>query len=211
MQRLRLGFAIAVIVLILGGAFWLWWNFDLRWRPRTLTKDQAPIAKILDTAGWVSPHLTGPRLYLFAYRACPACIRFEDEALPKLQAAGVDTRVIVIARADKNGLIRSTAPERATVELWLNRDWALLQRWLAVTPALAWIAPGLPPADGDSARTAVIEAGRRSVEDLRPLLKANGMDLAYPLVIWWTRAGVMHACVCDDQRGFGKVEKELGA
>jgi len=212
MQRVRLWFTLAVIVLIVGGGLWLWWNFDLRWRPHTINKNQAQIAKILDAAGWVSPHLTGPRLYVITYRACPRCLRFEGEVLPKLQAAGVDTRVIVIARADKNGLVQSSAPERATVaELWLNRDWALLQRWLAANPPQAWTAPGLAPADGDSARTAVIEAGRKSVEDLRPLLKANGLDFAYPTAIWWTKAGVMHGCVCDDPRRFGKVESELGA
>jgi hypothetical protein len=212
MQRVRSWFTLAVIVLILGAGLWLWWNFDLRWRPHTITRNQAQIAKILDAAGWVSPHLTGPRLYVITYRACPQCIRFESEALPKLQAAGVDTRVIVIARADKNGLVLSSAPERATVaELWLNRDWALLQRWLVANPPQAWTAPGLAPADGDSARTAVIEAGRKSVEDLRPLLKANGVDSAYPTVIWWTKAGVMHGCACDDPRRFGKVESELGA
>jgi hypothetical protein len=212
MQRVRLWFTLAVIALIIGAGLWLWWDFDLRWRPHTIAKNQAQIAKILDTAGWVSPHLAGPRLYLISYRACPECIRFENEALPKLQAAGVDTRVIVIARADRNGLTLSTAPERATVaELWLNRDWKLFQRWLAADPPTAWTAPGLAPADGDTARTAVIEAGRKSVEDLRPLLKANGIDLDYPTVIWWTKAGVMHGCVCDKPPSWANVEKELGA
>ena len=212
MQRVRQWFAFAVILLVIGGGLWLWWNFDLRWRPHTIAKDQAQVAKILDTAGWVSPHLAGPRLYLISYRACPECIRFENEALPKLQAAGVDTRVIVIARADRNGLTLSTAPERATVaELWLNRDWKLFQRWLATDPPTAWSASGLPPADGDAARTAVIEAGRKSVDDLRPLLKANGIDLDYPTVIWWTKAGVMHGCVCGKPPSWANVEKELGA
>src|SRR5665213_2806884 len=124
MQRFRRWFTFVAIIVIIGGGMWLWWNFDLRWRPRTIAKNQAQIARILDGAGWVSPHPPGPKLYMIAYRSCPDSIRFEKEALPKRQAAGVDTRVIMIARADKNGLVRSTAPERATVaELWLNRDW----------------------------------------------------------------------------------------
>ncbi len=212
MQRFRRWFTFVAIIVVIGGGMWLWWNFDLRWRPRTIAKNQAQIARILDGAGWVSPHLPGPKLYMIAYRSCPDSIRFETKALPKLQAAGVDTRVIMIARADKNGLTRSTAPERATVaELWLNRDWGLLQRWLAVTPPDAWTAPGLPPADGDAARTAVVETGRKAVEALRPLLKANGMGFAYPTLIWWTKAGVMHGCACVDARSYGNVERELGA
>ncbi|MGI8840385.1 MAG: hypothetical protein ACR2F8_06350, partial [Caulobacteraceae bacterium] len=123
MQRVRQWFAFILIIVVIGGGLWLWWNFDLRWRPRAVSKNQAQIAAILDGAGWVSPHLPGPKLYLIAYRDCADCVAFEKGALPKLQAAGVDTRVIMIARADINGLTRSTAPERATVaELWLNRD-----------------------------------------------------------------------------------------
>jgi hypothetical protein len=212
MQRVRLWFTLAAIVFVVGAGLWLWWNFDLRWRPRTISRDQAQIAKILDGAGWVSPHLPGPKLYVIAYRACPECIQLENEALPKLQAAGVDTRVIIIARADVNGQVLSSPPERATVaELWLNRNWSLLQRWLAVTPPQAWTAPGLAPADGDNARTAVVEAGRKTIEDLRPLLQANGVKLDYPVLIWWTKAGVMHGCACDKPQNYGNVEKELGA
>ncbi|MGI9168873.1 MAG: hypothetical protein ACR2FH_01675 [Caulobacteraceae bacterium] len=212
MQGLRRWSAFLAILLVIGGGLWLWWNFDLRWRPHTINKDQAQIARILDGAGWVSPHLAGPRLYMVSFRSCPDCIRFETEAFPRLHAAGVDTRVIVIARADLNGLSRSTAPERATVaELWLNRDWRLLLRWLAVVPPAAWTAPGLPPADGDRARTAVIATGRQMVEDLRPLLKANGITLAYPTLVWWTRAGVMHGCACEKPQSYAAVERELGA
>ncbi|MEO8926955.1 MAG: hypothetical protein ABI306_07305 [Caulobacteraceae bacterium] len=212
MQRVRRWSAFAAVLLVIAGGAWLWWNFDLRWRPHTIDKNQVQIARILDGAGWVSPHLPGPRLYMISYRSCPDCIRFEREAFPKLHAAGVDTRVIVIARADTNGLTRSTAPERATVaELWLNRDWNLLQRWLAVTPPDAWTAPGLAPADGDAARTAVVETGRKAVEELRPLLKANGVNFAYPTLIWWTKAGVMHGCACEKAQSYGNVERELGA
>ena len=108
MHRVRQGFAFAVILIVIGGGLWLWWNFDLRWRPRTIARNQAEIAKILDGAGWVSPHLTGPKLYLIAYRECADCVAFETDAMPRLQAAGVDTRIIMVARADTNGLTRST-------------------------------------------------------------------------------------------------------
>lgn len=209
MKRLHLWAVIAIIIV--AGGLWLWWNFDLRWRPHTIEKDQARIAKILDTAGWVSPHLTGPRLYMVAYGGCPDCIRFEKSVFPKLQTAGVETRVIIIARPDLNGLAKSTPAERTTVaELWLNRDWALFEKWVAVTPPDVWTAPGLPPADGDVSRTAVIEAGRVVVEELRPLLKANGINFAYPTLIWWTKDGVMRGCACAEAQSYGPVERELG-
>jgi len=184
MKNVRLWLILILVVLVVAGGFWSWWSLDLRWRPHTLKTNQAQIAKILDGAGWVSPHLPGQRLYVISYRACPACIAFEQTELPKLQAAGIDTRVIMIARGDRNGLAYSTAVERATVaELWVNRNWKLLDRWLAVTAPNAWTAPGLPGADGDVARTAVVDAGRKAVDDLTPLLKANGVRIAYPVVI----------------------------
>ena len=212
MRRLRLWTTIVLFVAAIGGAFWLWWTLDLRWRPHTVGKDQAQIAKLLDGAGWVAPHLPGPRLYLISYRDCPDCVRFETQVMPKLEAVGVDTRVIMIARADRNGLPQSTPAERSTVaELWLGRDWNLYQRWLAASPPSSWTAPGLAPADGDQARTAVVGAGRQLVEDLKPLLKKNGIKVGYPTLIWWNKAGAMRACACENPGSYGPVEKELGA
>lgn len=210
----RLSFwAVAVLglVVVLGG-LWLWWDLDLRWRPHTIAKDQAKIAKILDSSGWVSPHTGGPRLYMLSYGGCAACLQFQTEAFPRLQTAGVDTRVIVFARPDENGLAKSTPAERDTVaELWVNRDWRLYQRWTAANPTAAWTGPGLVHADGDAARTAVIEAGRAADKSLRPLLNANGIRAGYPTLIWWNPAGVMRGCACTDPRSFANVEKDLGA
>jgi hypothetical protein len=105
---------------------------------------------------------------------------------------------------------KSTPAERATVaELWVNRSWALSEKWDA-TPVEAWTAKGIAPADGDVARTAVIEAGRKTVEDLRPLLKANGVNFAYPLLVWWTPDGKMKACACERRETYRFVRKDLG-
>ena len=114
--------------------------------------------------GWVSPGLKGPKLYMVSFRTCPDCVRFKSEEYPGLHKANVDTRLIEIARADRNGVPKSTPAERATVaELWVNRSWALSEKWDA-TPVEAWTAKGIAPADGDVARSAVIEAGRKTVE-----------------------------------------------
>ncbi|HZK99807.1 MAG TPA: hypothetical protein VFC47_07890 [Caulobacteraceae bacterium] len=212
MKTVRAWLIGILVVLVVAGGFWAWWNLDLRWRPHTVKTRQAEIARILEGSGWVSPRLPGPKLYVVVYRACPDCIQFEQTELARLQAAGVDTRVIAIARADQNGQALSTPAERTTVaELWVNRDWKLLGRWLAMTPPGAWTAPGLPPADGDVARTAVIEAGRKAVADLTPLLKASGVRFAYPVLIWWTKAGVMRGCVCGQPQTWRSVERDLGA
>lgn len=204
---------VVVGVLILAGAIgagWYVWNTDLRWRPKTITKNQAEITKVLESAGWVSPGLTGPTLYMVGFRSCPDCVRFETEEFPGLHAAGVDTRVILIARPEKNGVAKSTPVERSTVaELWANRSWALFQDWTRV-PVDAWTAPGIVAADGDAGRTAIVEAGRKTVEDLRPLLKDNGIKFAYPTLIWWTKDGKMRGCACEDRETYRFVRAELG-
>ena len=211
MKRFRLWAILILIAAVVGGGLFAWWSHDLRWRPKTITKHQAEIAKLLETAGWVSPGMTGPKLYMVSFRTCPECVRFKREEFPSLHAAKVDTRVIEIARRDENGVSNSTAAERATVaELWLNRSWPLMERWEAV-PAEAWKAPGIQAADGDLARTAVVEAGRKFVDDMIPLLKANGVNFGYPLLVWWTPEGEMRACACEKRETYRFVRKELGA
>lgn len=210
MKSVRLWAMLALFVVLVGGALWAAWSFDLRWRPHTIRKDQAEITRILEESGWVSPGRTGPKLYMVSFRSCPDCIRFKTEQFPDLHAAGVDTRVIEIARRDVNGVSKSTPEERSTVaELWVNRSWKLAEDWDA-TPFEAWKAVGIPPADGDVARTAVIEAGRRTVDDLRPLMKKNGVNFAYPLLVWWTKDGTMRACACEKRETYKHVRKELG-
>lgn len=209
MKKLVIWFVLlAVVAVVAVGAYW---QLDLRWRPKTITRHQAEIAKILDGAGWVSPGLTGPKLYMIGFRSCPNCIQTKAELLPALQKAGVDTRVIMFARRDVNGLAQSTPAERATIaELWLNRSWALMERW-DKAPIDAWTAEGLPPADGDMARTAVVDAGRAMVERLTPLLRDNGIGFGTPVLVWWSSDGVMHGCSCGSQASYRFVLKDLGA
>ena len=198
-----------LVIVALGAALYGWWSLDLRWRPKIITKNQAEITKILEGSGWVSPGLNGPKLYMVGFRSCADCMRFKLEQWPKLHAAGVDTRLIEVARADLNGVPQSTAFERSTVaELWVNRSWALSDRWDKI-PVDAWKAQGITPADGDIARTAVIEAGRGMVEKLRPLLKANGINFAYPLLIWWDKEGKMKGCACEKRETQDYALKDL--
>lgn len=207
---MRVWMIVAVLGVLIAGLF-VWWRQDLRWRPRDLDRDGEQIARLLEEAGWVSPGLNGPELYMVGFRSCPDCIRFKTETFPALHAAGVDTRVIEIARRDSASLQRSTPEERATVaELWIGRRWALLQAWDKVPPA-AWTAPGLPPADGDPARTAAVEAGRRLVDELKPLLARNGISFAYPALVWRTKDGRLRGCTCEKPHTLKFVLKELGA
>lgn len=209
MKKLIAGVVLVAVLAI--AIFGAWWWFDLRWRPKQITRHQAEIARLLEGSGWVSPGLTGPKLYMVSFRKCPDCVRFTQEEFPALHKAGVDTRVIMIARGEYNGIMKSTPPERATVaELWLNRSWPLLERWDSVPPD-AWTAQGIPPADGDMARTAVVEAGRGVVKDLTPLLRDNGISFAYPLLIWWTKDGTMMGCACEKRETYRFVRKDLGA
>jgi len=211
MRNFKLWASVALVVAVIAVGVWAVWNFELRWRPTTITRNQAEITRLLESSGWVSPGQKGAKLYVLSAGACDACARYVGEELPKLAKAGVDTRVIVVAPRDLNGMVRSTPAEQATVaQLWLGRDWALLERWLAA-PAGTWTGAGLPAVQGDMARMAVVEAGRSTVDRLEPLLKANGVKLTYPLAIWWNDKGEMRACACDRSQAFRFVRRELGA
>ena len=206
-----------LMILVLGGAGvggYLYWDHAYRWAPHVITKDQDEIAKVLDASGWVAPPATNssaPKLYMIAYRGCEDCARFEQSELPALRKAGVDARVIMIARPDVNGLPKTPPGERSTVaELWVNRSWKLYEAW-AAAPADNWPAQGIPPADGDVARSAVVEAGRDAIDKLKPLLGDNGIKLAYPIVIWWTKDGKMEGCACENARTYRFVRKDLDA
>jgi hypothetical protein len=207
--------AILILGIVLAVALALiWWKLEGRWRPKTVTKHQAEIAAALESAGWVSGHAAGPKVYVIAFRSCPDWSRYYAEEVPKLQKAGAETRLILVARRDQNGQSKSTPQERSTVaELWANRSLALLQKWQAA-PVETWAAPGILHADGDAARSAVVEQSRALVDRLQPLLKDNGLDrdrMRYPTVVWWTKDGKMKACACEAEQTYRFVRKDLGA
>ncbi len=204
---------LVLLALVAVAGFGAYWWFDLRWRPTEIKGQSAQIERLLQQAGWVSPGLNGPPLYMVSFRACPSCIRYEAEEFPALQQAGVDTRVIMFARGPgEGGIENSTVYERSTVaELWLNRDWGLHQRWMATRPPSAWTAPGIPVAEVGSARGAVVEGGRAFVEQLTGLLEPNGVDFATPMLIWRTRDGRLMACACGDERSWRFIRADLGA
>lgn len=210
MRHWRIWLALMVVLGIAGGGAWLYWDINVRYRPHAITHSPLEIARTLERAGWVSPGLRGRALYMVSFRTCPDCERFQRSAFARLHRAGVDTRVIVIARADSRGLSHSTPVERTTVaELWANRSWALFQRWEA-TPAATWTAPGITPADTDTTRSAIVQAGRQTVETLTPLLAENGISFAYPLLVWQAADGTWRGCACESARTYGYVLQDLG-
>ena len=212
MTRFKLiGGTVLILALALGTLI-AWWAMDLRWRPKTITKHQQEITQILQQSGWVTSGGGANKLYMISFRSCEDCIRFELEEFPGLHKANVDTRVILVARGAYNGIVKSTPEERATVaQIWLDHSqWPLYEDWQKVAPA-AWTAEGIPPADGNIARTAIVDAGRKMVADLTPMLRDNGISFAYPLLIWWTKDGEMHGCACEKRETYARVRKELGA
>ena len=202
----RVVLSIVALAVLLAAAGYAWWQADLRWRPKTLSRHEAEIAALLEGAGWVSPGLSDKRvLYLVGFRSCPDCIRFETEEFPRIQAAGVDTRVILFPRRST-----STAAERSGVaELWANRSWTTLQRWMA-TPVDAWTAEGLPAADSEPQRAALVEKSRVLVERLGPLLADNGVRIAFPTLIWRDANDRLRGCACERRETYRFVRKELG-
>lgn len=213
MRRFLIWSALAALIgLILAGvAYWAYWTYYARFQPVTVSRNQAEIQRLLDEASWVSGGGGGEPLYIIGYRDSAAMQRYEREEVPKLRAAGVEARIVVFARPEREGLAQSTAAERATIaELWLTRDWTLYQRWTA-TPVRNWTAAGIPAADGNLARGAVVEAGRAFVARLSERLNEEGLQSRYPLVIWRDREGFMKACACTDSRSWVFIRDDLNA
>lgn len=213
MRRFFIGSALAALVglLLAGGAYWAYWHFYSRFQPVTINRNQAQIQQLLDEASWVSDGAGSQPVYIVSYRDSGSAQRYEREEAAKLRAAGVEVRYIVFARADREGLAQSTAAERATVaELWLSRDWSLHQRWMA-TPSRSWTAAGIPQADGNLARSAVVDASRQFDEQLSQLLKQAGVTVTYPLILWRDKQGFLKACGCADSRSWASIRDDLNA
>ncbi|WP_296816964.1 hypothetical protein [Brevundimonas sp.] len=214
MRKFLVWSALAIVIALLAsmGGYWAYWNFYARFQPTLITRNQAEIQRLLDEASWVSAGGGGEPLYLVGWRDCDSCQTYQREEFPLLRAAGVEPRVVMIARPDREGLAQSTAAERATVaELWLTRDWTLYQRWSA-TPPRNWTAAGIPPADGNLARTAVVGAGRDFQQRLETLLRASGVrSISYPLILWRDQDGYLKVCACSDSRSYAFIRDDVGA
>jgi hypothetical protein len=213
MRRFLIWSALAVVIglAIAGGGYWAYWNFYARFQPVTVTRNQAEVQRLLDEASWLSGGGGGEALYVIGYRDSASFQRYQREEGDRLRAGGVEMRVIVFARPDREGAPQSTPTERSTIaELWLSRDWSLYERWLA-TPSRSWTAAGIPVADGNLARSAVVEASRQFTNRLNDLLRDAGAPTGYPLVIWRDREGFLKACACSDDRSWVFVRDDVGA
>jgi hypothetical protein len=182
---------------------------DLADRPKSL-EHEAEIAGLLEEAAWVSPNLSKEKvLYMVSWQSCPYCLAYERDDFPKLQAAGVDTRVIVYARASS-----STPQERAGVaELWRHRSWELWKRFVKV-PTSAWTAEGLPP-DTDPDSVALVAKSQDFADKMRVLMSENGIGtrqhLNLPTLIWRGKDGHLRGCGCEKVEVRKYVLEELGA
>lgn len=215
MSRKVLLWAMALVVIIpalIGTGYWIYWDQFQRYAPVTITRNQAEIQALLDMGDYVSPGRTGPQsIYLITYRNCAACRAFQEQEFPKYDAAGIDTRVIVFAPADDQGLKRSSVAERSTIaELWLSRKWEFYQAWFMSSDA-NWKATGLPVADNDFARSAVVNATRDYVSQLSTLLSANNVRVSYPLVIWRDQNNMLKVCSCTSEKAYHFIREDLGA
>jgi len=213
MNRKTIVWAMALVVIVpfvFGLGYWLWWDQVARFQPHDIKRDQEAFQSLLDRSGAASPNLTGPSITIVTHRDCKPCRLFEETEAKDLRAQGVNTRIIVIAPADDQGLSQSTPIERTTVaEIWWTRDFALYQKWFE-TPDSQWKPETIPSADNDLARTAVVNAGRLFISEIGTILRTNGVRMTYPLVIWRDKSNRLRVCTCTDKRSFAAIRQDLG-
>ena len=216
MRRSSLVFLLPVLAIGIAGGVKVYGDWA-ETQPTTLNQDLPQLDAALAASHWISPGLSPPNsparaLYMVSFRSCPYCVDYETSEFPRLQKAGIDTRVILLARRDADGRTHSNPAERATVaQLWRTRDWSLYQRWLAVPPA-AWPGSGqVPPsAETDPQRLAAVEASRAAVDRLTGVLGENGVALHYPALIWRTRDGRWRTFIGYDPKAAAAIRHDLG-
>lgn len=212
MRRFLIWTLLAAIVglALAAGGFWAYWSMYARFQPVTITWNQAEIQQLLDGSPYLSAERGGVPIWIVGYRDSEATQAFAGPEADRLRAGGIEPRILLFARPDRAGVAQSTAAERATVaELWLSRDWALYERWMATSPA-NWTAAGLPAADGSPVRMAVVENSRALSTELSALLRDAGVSTRWPLVVWRDPRGFLKACACSDRRAWPFIEDDLG-
>ena len=162
-----------------------------------LTEEITELEFLLAEMPWVSemrgvsPETSSDKIiYQFSFRTCPPCISFKQQVWPKLHAAGIETRLVMTARRKK-----STADERtAVVQLARTRDWDIVQGWMkANSPKGYYKKMTFPAADGNKPREADLETLRSQIDMLDEILAVNGIDMAYPTVLWRDTKNIWHA------------------
>ena len=181
-------------------------------RPFAVEARAQELGRLLEAAPFVHKgNLNGPALYMVSFRTCPTCLAFKAGEKDALEAAGVDLRVIVYARADREGKARSRPEERALVaELALNRDYALYEAWHAKpNPEQFYQTAELPPgADGAPVRAALVEEGRALVEALAQIVADNDQDLAIPS-LFWQDGDTWHGYIGYNEDTFAPIRARL--
>ena len=204
---------VVIVPAVLGTGYWVYWDHYIRYAPVTITsqEDLPKIQKLLDQADYLTPGKKDRYMYLVSYRSCKTCATYEDTELPKFEAAGIDTRIVVFSLPDNQGVIRSTPEERSTVaELWLTRNWAFYKMWHSATDD-SWTAQGLPVADDDMARTAVVGASRSFNDQINELLGRNKVTVSYPLLIWRDKNNQLRVCGCANEKAWHFLREEMNA
>ncbi|MBB5745157.1 hypothetical protein [Brevundimonas variabilis] len=202
--------AAVVGVALAAGGFWAYWSMYARFQPVTITRNQAEIQLLLDASPYLSAERGGVPIWIVGYRDSAVTQAFAGAEADRLRAGGIEPRIVLFARPDRDGVAQSTAAERATIaELWLSRDWALYERWMATSPA-NWTAAGLPAADDNAVRMGVVESSREMSSELSALLRDAGVPTRWPLVLWRDPRGFLKACACSDRRAWPFIEDDLG-
>jgi hypothetical protein len=168
---------------------------------------------LLKEANYVSPNYpaasgSSRAVYLITYKGCKACAAYENSEFPKLRAAGVDTRVYVFTPPAVQPPAGQTKVDNAAiVELWLNRDWALYQRWINDPK---FTGDGVPPAD-DMARKYVLMATKDFYTEILAELPAKKpTDLHAPFVIVADKDGKAAVCFCDVETAYHHASDAFG-
>lgn len=191
-------FAAAQCVSRLGGS-----------APSTLTQATQPLEHVLANIAYTSPAANNDAgvVYQISFRTCPPCIQSHENILPKLHAAGLETRLVTTARRH-----RYTDKERAAVvENIRRKDWSFTQDWWADrNPKRFYAQTQLPPVDGNGAREAELAQLQNHVDEVRRVLAQNGLEFAFPTLIWKAQDGTYKTAIGYNPNLTANILSDMG-
>ncbi|MGD2133756.1 MAG: hypothetical protein PVI23_13260 [Maricaulaceae bacterium] len=208
---------IALLIVLIAAVLGLWAlgqarapigetnALDYAARPAALIVDVPRLDAALSTSPYVVSGGEARTVWIVGHRSCRPCESFLRATLDDLRAADADVRVAFFAPED------ASAEERSTLaEIGARRSWSTLRSWISASERDFYARTGFAPAT-DPVRRAILEAGRRTRDEIEAVMAANGLMTVYPLVFWRGEDGDWMVAAGDTARSRNAVLAAAGA
>jgi hypothetical protein len=171
---------------------------SLRAEPATVAIADEQLSDALNDAPWVDAGGQGPVVWVVAAARCDGCAQFHQQDLPRLEAAGLRVRIIMVSRRED----RHPELDAWTAAFAEARDPTML------VPLKAARALPQPPPDDPAEVEGNLEWGRASYDRIAAIVARNGGRMRMP-ALFWRRGAEWRAAIGRDAHLADRVLLEL--